>query len=252
MLRCSEFLPCTSAVIMVIKREFMIEGVTKSVPRRSGVIISKSVTSHLVKFPRGHCDHFGATPPLTLPLRVRKGIAMGKSISSLVFQPPQVTYLQTKNHLIWLRTANDVDIPAFYIDRKSKITVLFSHGNAEDLGMFYDSFLEFSLELKVNVLAYDYEGYGKAGGVPSEQGCYHCIDAAFHFLNSTLHIPSEQIVLYGRSLGSGPSCYLAEKLHKQQKVLGGLMLQVSTSLVPVRLLKLSRHSITNSLLFSYV
>jgi pimeloyl-ACP methyl ester carboxylesterase len=169
---------------------------------------------------------------------------MGKSISSLVFQPPQVTYLQTKNHLIWLRTANDVDIPAFYIDRKSKITILFSHGNAEDLGMFYDSFLEFSLELKVNVLAYDYEGYGKAGGVPTEQGCYHCIDAAFHFLNTTLHIPSEQIVLYGRSLGSGPSCYLAEKLHKQQKVLGGLMLQVSSHLHLHPLTRTTAHTLS--------
>jgi len=55
-------------------------------------------------------------------------------------------------------------IPAFYIDRKEKITILFSHGNAEDIGMIFDSFTEFSKELGVNVLAYDYEGYGKAGG----------------------------------------------------------------------------------------
>lgn len=50
------------------------------------------------------------------------------------------------------------------MDRKAKVTILFSHGNAEDIGMIFDSFNEFAKELWVNVLAYDYEGYGKAWG----------------------------------------------------------------------------------------
>jgi pimeloyl-ACP methyl ester carboxylesterase len=155
---------------------------------------------------------------------------MGQSISHLVFQPPRVTYLQTNSSFLWLTTKTNVTVPAFYIDRKSKVTVLFSHGNAEDLGMFYEAFCDFSRELRVNVLAYDYEGYGKAGGTPSEQGCYDCIDAAYQFLTDKLRIPSDQIVLYGRSIGSGPSCYLAEKLHQQGKVLGGMILLVSLRL----------------------
>lgn len=152
---------------------------------------------------------------------------MGSKISTLVFQPPEVTYLQVKKHLIWLQSTDNTSIPAFYIDRKSKVTVLFSHGNAEDLGMIYEWFTEFSFELRVNVLAYDYEGYGKAGGQPSEQSCYQNIDAAYSFLINTLHVPPEQIVLYGRSLGTGPSCYLAERLKKEQVLLGGLILQVT-------------------------
>ena len=134
--------------------------------------------------------------------------------------------MHAKRHIIWLRTVKNVSIPAFFIDRKSKVTLLFSHGNAEDIGMIYEWFQEFSLEVRVNVLAYDYEGYGKADGVPSEQTCYEDIDAAFEYLTETLHIPSEYIVLYGRSVGSGPSCYLAERLHKEQIRLGGLILQV--------------------------
>lgn len=151
---------------------------------------------------------------------------MGQSINTLVFQPPKVTYLQTNSNFLWLTTKRNVTVPAFYIDRKSKITILFSHGNAEDLGMFYEAFCDFAREVRVNVLAYDYEGYGKAGGIPSEQGCYDCIDAAYQFLTEKLRIPSEQIVLYGRSIGSGPTCYLAERLHKQGKVLGGMILLV--------------------------
>lgn len=46
-------------------------------------------------------------------------------------------------------------------------------------------------------------------GAPSEEHCYADIEAAYKFLRHDLHVPSQNIVLYGRSLGSGPSCYLA-------------------------------------------
>ena len=151
---------------------------------------------------------------------------MGAKISSLVFQPPEVTYMHAKKHIIWLRTVQNINIPAFYIDRRSKVTLLFSHGNAEDLGMIYDWFCELSKQIRVNILAYDYEGYGKTEGEPNEKSCYEDIDAAYEFLTKTLHTPSENIVLYGRSLGSGPSCYLAERLHKANVRIGGLILQV--------------------------
>ena len=46
-------------------------------------------------------------------------------------------------------------------------------------------------------------------GNPSEDYCYADIDAAYKFLRFDLNVPARNIVLYGRSLGSGPSCYLA-------------------------------------------
>lgn len=46
-------------------------------------------------------------------------------------------------------------------------------------------------------------------GKPSEEFCYADIDAAYKFLRFDLDVPSQNIVLYGRSLGSGPSCHLA-------------------------------------------
>lgn len=48
-----------------------------------------------------------------------------------------------------------------------------------------------------------------ASGNPSEDFCYADIDAAYNFLRLDLEVPAERIVLYGRSLGSGPSCHLA-------------------------------------------
>jgi hypothetical protein len=68
-------------------------------------------------------------------------------------------------------------------------------------GMVYEWFCEFTREIQVNLLAYDYEGYGKASGYPSEQACYDDIEAAYNFLTTNLRLAPENIVLYGRSLG---------------------------------------------------
>lgn len=63
-------------------------------------------------------------------------------------------------------------IPAFFIDRDAKFTMLFSHGNAEDLGMIIQYFREVSHILEVNIFSYEYSGYGMSTGEPSEQGLY--------------------------------------------------------------------------------
>lgn len=150
---------------------------------------------------------------------------MGNTLSNMVFQPPEISYAHTRRRNIWLITTNGAKIPAFYLDRKSSVTIIFSHGNAEDLGMIYEHCVEFSRLINVNLLAYDYEGYGRAVGIPSEMNCYNDIDAAYAYLTDVLHQSPQSIVLYGRSLGSGPSLYLAERLAKNKINLGGLVLQ---------------------------
>ncbi len=58
---------------------------------------------------------------------------MGAQLSQVVFQPPEATYTRDQR-LIWLKTRRGQDIPAFFMDYKQHFTLLFSHGNAEDLG----------------------------------------------------------------------------------------------------------------------
>lgn len=56
-------------------------------------------------------------------------------------------------------------IPAFFVRRRgANRTLLFSHGNAEDLGMMYKRMKDLALVLCVNILAYDYTGYGLSTG----------------------------------------------------------------------------------------
>jgi len=150
---------------------------------------------------------------------------MGDLISSLLFQPPPPTYLHPSRHF-WLSNKFGNRIPAFFIERpNAKVTILFSHGNAEDLGMIYDWFNDLARVLRVNIMAYDYSGYGKSSGQPCEEFVYADIEAAYNYLLTVRKIQPEEIVLYGRSLGSGPSCYLASKTAKEGRSVAGVILQ---------------------------
>ncbi|KAL3810638.1 hypothetical protein ACHAXA_008162 [Cyclostephanos tholiformis] len=105
-------------------------------------------------------------------------------------------------------------------------TILYSHANAEDLGNIYPWCKFLSKMLGVNIFAYDYTGYGLATdqGPPSEDYCFADITAAYAYLTYVLQIPPSSIVLYGRSLGSGPSCFLAARTAEEGEAVGGLIL----------------------------
>jgi fermentation-respiration switch protein FrsA (DUF1100 family) len=135
---------------------------------------------------------------------------MGLPIGKLVFQPPESTYGRDEG-LLWLHTSMQDLVPAFYLDRGHSLTILFSHGNAEDIGLVSQYFREASQIMQVNVFAYEYPGYGMSSGEPEEEKCYAAVEAAYKYMRDVLLIPWDSIVLYGRSLGSGPSCHLASR-----------------------------------------
>ena len=98
-------------------------------------------------------------------------------------------------------------------------TILYSHGNAEDLG-FIRPTLEILQQAGLSVFAYDYPGYGTSEGQPTERSVYQAIDAAYTYLTDTLHVPTDHIIVYGRSVGGGPSTYLTAR-----KAIAGLILE---------------------------
>ena len=57
--------------------------------------------------------------------------------------------------------------------------------------------------LGLSVLLFDYRGYGKSEGSPSEAGTYRDAEAAYQYLTQTKKFPPENIILYGESLGNG-------------------------------------------------
>jgi hypothetical protein len=97
--------------------------------------------------------------------------------------------------LIQLTTRRGQAINAFYLDNGSRLTMLFSHGNAEDLGLIRPWFKQVARMLRINVFAYDYTGYGLNESEPSEADCFADIEAAFDYLTDMLDKEPSSIVL---------------------------------------------------------
>lgn len=94
-------------------------------------------------------------------------------------------------------------------------TLVFSHGNGEDLGFVLPYAEELGHCLQCNVVCYDYTGYGLSEGrtgYPSERDIYADIEAVYSFLTMEKRLDPAKMILVGRSLGSGPTCELAFKV----------------------------------------
>uniref|UniRef100_A0A7N0UGU7 Serine aminopeptidase S33 domain-containing protein n=1 Tax=Kalanchoe fedtschenkoi TaxID=63787 RepID=A0A7N0UGU7_KALFE len=112
-----------------------------------------------------------------------------------------------------LRTRRGTEIVAVHVKHhKPTATLLYSHGNAADLGQMFPLFVELSLRLRINVMGYDYSGYGQSTGKPTEYNTYADIDAAYKCLKEQYGVEDEQLILYGQSVGSGPTVDLASRL----------------------------------------
>ena len=91
-----------------------------------------------------------------------------------------------------------------------KPVILYSHGNGETLSGIMPLLKSF-IARGYTVMAYDYAGYGNSTGYPSEKQAYMDIEAAYSYLIGVPGINPHNIVVMGFSVGSGPSCYIAEK-----------------------------------------
>ena len=94
-------------------------------------------------------------------------------------------------------------------------TILFMHGtsyNASDMWVTEErsaSFHEFMRDIHANFLVFDYRGYGKNGGVTTEEGTYTDAAAALAWLYARDDVDPVQIFFYGFSLGTGVAAGLA-------------------------------------------
>ena len=129
---------------------------------------------------------------------------MGGLVSSLAFPVPKLPQsfyhdLLKRRDLVWLETKRGERIPAIHIQaplrRRRNVTLLFSHGNAEDIALHLPFVTALAHRTGADVLSYEYVGYGPSrfkDCVPSEKGCYRAIDAAWPPLSSRT-MPSESV-----------------------------------------------------------
>ena len=125
-------------------------------------------------------------------------------------------------------TASDgVKIFGWYIPAKAdKGTVIFCHGNAGNIsgrlptiGLFH--------AIGMNVMIFDYRGYGRSEGSPGEAGTYRDASAAWDYVTAVRGEKPERIIVFGRSLGGAIAAHLAET-----KKPAGLILESTFTSVP--------------------
>jgi len=137
----------------------------------------------------------------------------------MIFPAPEASYVDDKDIIKLPIGQQQREISALYLENpEAKFTILYSHGNGEDLGNIRP-FLEELRDRGYAVFAYDYPGYGTSEGRPSERGCFEAASAAFSYLVILRDVEPDSIILFGRSLGSGPSYFLAS-----QKAVAGLII----------------------------
>ena len=126
-----------------------------------------------------------------------------------------------------LATSDGEHLHAWFLPARGQPrgALLLSHGNAGTI----ESRLpvaRFFVEANVSVLLYDYRGYGRSSGSPSEEGTYADARAAWQELTVKRGFAPERILLYGESLGGGVTVQLAS----EQKCAGVILHDTFSSL----------------------
>lgn len=135
---------------------------------------------------------------------------------SMLFPAPPPSYGPGQG-LLALRTPDGTAVAACWLPadprpgRPPAPVILYSHGNAEDLGHVLPTLQDMNRR-GYSVLSYDYPGYGQSGGRPSEAGACAALRAAWDWLTGEAGVEPGRIVLYGYSVGGGPSVDLAARV----------------------------------------
>jgi fermentation-respiration switch protein FrsA (DUF1100 family) len=98
----------------------------------------------------------------------------------------------------------------FFPNRAETPVLIFFHGNAGNISHRLDNVAHL-LNRGFGVFIFDYRGYGKSTGRPSEKGIYRDGLAAYDFVAVEKNVAPEQIILFGRSLGAAVAAEVALK-----------------------------------------
>ena len=128
---------------------------------------------------------------------------------------------------VYFTTEDGVRLSGWLVPAKgARSTVLFCHGNAGNISYLLEELRLFH-RLGLNILVFDYRGYGHSEGNPSEQGTYLDVEAAWNFLVREQGSATDEIIVCGHSLGGPIAAWLARK-HTP----GALFLEAAFTSIP--------------------
>jgi hypothetical protein len=145
---------------------------------------------------------------------------------SAINQTPADIGLNAEN--VTLTIDDEVTLHGWYFPVDStRPTVLFCHGNAGNISNRLETAQFLVSTMHVNLMLFDYRGYGQSTGEPSEEGIYTDARTFRNWLTTEQKIPLNKIVLFGRSLGGAVAVQMATEYDCR-----GLIVESSFTSIP--------------------
>ena len=178
-----------------------------------------------------------------------------KSISKVDFKPTKQTLFSKDNIPKWIELSfytipkkDNKNIISLHIINKSLISknpylnepslIFYSHENHTDLLRLVPFFVDLSVQMKCDIVAYDYCGFGSSSGKANINNIFSDGEDALNFTISYLKYKIENITLFGKGVGGMISIYLANrKIYRNCKGLILCMPEIGNKVIDVNVMK---------------
>lgn len=154
---------------------------------------------------------------------------------------------------IFFKTKDNIILNAWFIPAEDpKAIALHCHGNSGNISDRLDT-IKIYHDMGISLFLFDYRGYGRSNGSPSEKGTYKDAEAAWYYLVEAMGIHPEDIIITSHSLGGSVASYLAGKVTPKALIVEGSFTSMTDMgklyypYLPIRLLVRQRYNSINHL-----
>lgn len=139
--------------------------------------------------------------------------------SPAIESTPRQTGLEFED--IFFTTRDGVQLNGWFVPHPdARSTLIWFHGNAGNISHRVENIKLLHDLVKVNIFIFDYRGYGRSDGRPSEEGTYLDGEAALELIRKKIGTDAEtKIILFGRSLGAAIAAEMATRFASQGLIL---------------------------------
>jgi uncharacterized protein len=146
------------------------------------------------------------------------------SEKGIVFFPDQnlvgtPTDLGLKYEDAWFDTADGIRLHGWWVPKAGAPVLVWFHGNAGNISHRLENIKLLHDLVEVQVFIFDYREYGRSPGRISREGSFQDAAAAYRYLSEIRRIPPQDLVLFGRSLGTALATDVALKNHCRALIL---------------------------------
>ncbi|CAG9334347.1 unnamed protein product [Blepharisma stoltei] len=160
---------------------------------------------------------------------------LNMELNAIVFPAPPSSYndISVNQELVWIPQLKNEKFPSipcgfFQCPTGSSKIMIYFHGNAEDIGTSYPIITHLRKTLQVNILAVEYPGYGIYKGKASSKRIEADAKNILDYLIYNEKINPNNILIFGRSIGSGPAVYLASNYNIRALFLMSAYISIKT------------------------